>query len=81
MSKIIQVGPSGSTQTAYWPTAIQPKNAVSIEALAGPSDTIICRPDLIQSVNFPVREVWQIKSRSGAYAGTTGRFFCVAFPA
>lgn len=72
--KIIQIEHSGSTQTAYCPTAVQPDTTLDILAASG---EIIERTDLIKCVALSnVERVIQAKS-GGAYAGTTGRFFAV----
>ena len=74
--KLIQIERSGSTQTSYWPTAVQPNTTLAILAADG---QIIERPDLVECVSPNVQHVErviQVKS-GGEYAGTTGRFFAI----
>lgn len=79
MMKLIQIEHSGSTQTSYWPTAIQ--SDVTLEILAAEGQ-LIERPDIVECVSpnvGRVDRVIQVKS-GGEYAGTTGRFFAVQKP-
>ena len=70
--KLVQIVNSGSTQTSYWPTPVQPDTTLAILATEG---EIIERVDLVECVSMEnVARVIQVKS-GGAYAGTTGRFF------
>lgn len=72
--KIIQISGSGSTQTSYYPTPVQPDTSLSNIAAEG---EIIERDDLVECVRGSgVRRVIQVKS-GGDYSGTTGRFFAV----
>lgn len=74
--KLVQIERSGSTQTAYWPTPIQTETTLDRLAEEG---EIIERPDLSDCVQGREKKcrVIQVKSQTGVYAGTTGRFFAV----
>jgi hypothetical protein len=72
--KLVQIAHSGSTQTSYEVTPVQPE--ITLDALAADGD-IIERPELVECVALPnVERVIQVKS-GGAYTGTTGRFFAL----
>lgn len=78
--KLIQIERSGSEQTAYWPTAVQPETTIPALEAEG---TLIERPDLIDCISLSqpwrkkCKRVIQVKATTGCYAGTTGRFFAV----
>lgn len=73
--KLIQIERSGSTQTCYWPTPVQPETTLERLAVDG---EIIERPDLSDCVQGRERcRVIQVKTETGVYAGTAGRFFAV----
>ena len=73
--KLIQIERSGSTQTAYWPVPVQPDTTLAELAAGG---EIVERPDLSDCVQGRDQcRVIQVKSASGVYAGTSGRFFAV----
>lgn len=72
--KIIQIEHSGSSQTAYRATPVQPDTTIDILTAEG---EIIERLDLVECVALNnVDRVIQVKS-GDVYAGTTGRFFAV----